>query len=268
MWSLLLIPLFAYAAILLLLFVFQDRLLFPAGLAAGQGAVADGAAALVLRTPDGETLHGLHVPPRRGEGGPVILGFGGNAWNAADAAATMHALYPRHDIVLFHYRGYAPSSGRAGAAALAADSLAIHDEVVRRFPGRPIVAIGFSVGSGVAAVLAARRPLTGLILVTPFDSLRAVAAGQYRWVPVRLLFRHEIAAADALEKASVPVAIVAAADDRLISPARTDALRRRLPRLVFDATIAGAGHNDIYQHPVFAATMRDAFAEVTAGLPG
>ena len=267
MWSLLLIPLFGYAAIVLLLFLFQDRLLFPAGLAAGQGTIAEGAAALVLRTPDGETLHGLHVPPRRGEGGPVILGFGGNAWNAADAAATLHALYPRHDIVLYHYRGYPPSSGRAGASRLTADSMAIHDDVVRRFPGRPIVAVGFSVGSGLAAVLAAKRPLAGLILVTPFDSLQAVAAGRYPWVPVRLLFRHEIAAAVALEATDLPVAIVAAADDRLIPPGRVAALRRRLPRPVFDATIAGAGHNDIYQHPQFAPAMRDALARVTAGQP-
>ena len=268
MWTLLFIPFSAYAAIVLLLFVFQSRLLFPAGLALGQGPAAEGTMSLALSTGDGETLHGLHVPPRRGEGGPVILGFGGNAWNAADAAATLHMLYPRHDVVIFHYRGYAPSSGRAGARALTEDSLAIHDEVARRFPNRPIVAVGFSVGSGVAAFLAARRKLAGIILVTPFDSLQAVAAGQYPWVPVRLLFRHEMAAAASLETSTVPVAIVAAAADRLIPAARTNALRRRVPNLVFDQTIAGTGHNDVYQHPDFAQAMRGALARVAGGAHG
>ncbi len=35
----------------------------------------------------------------------------------------------------------------------------------------PIIAIGFSIGSAVAAYLARHRPVAGLILVTPFDSL-------------------------------------------------------------------------------------------------
>jgi pimeloyl-ACP methyl ester carboxylesterase len=263
MWTLLLIPLFFYAAVLLLLFVFQGRLLFPAGLAAGQAAFPEGATALLLRTSDGETLHGLHVPPRRGEGGPIILGFGGNAWNAADAAATLHALFPRHDVVVFHYRGYAPSSGRAAAADLTTDSLAIHDEVVRRFPRRAIIAVGFSVGTGVAAFLATRRDLSGLILVTPFDSLRDVAAGHYPWVPVRLLFRHEMPAAAWLERTRLPVAIIAAERDTLIPRVRTDVLRRHLRSIAFDVTIAGAGHNDIYQHPEFAGAMREALAAVS-----
>ena len=33
----------------------------------------------------------------------------------------------------------------------------------------------------------------------------------------------------------------------LIPPARTEALRRAVPNLAFDRTIAGAGHNDIYR---------------------
>jgi pimeloyl-ACP methyl ester carboxylesterase len=144
-----------------------------------------------------------------------------------------------------------------------ADSLLVHDAVARRFPGRRIVAVGFSVGTGVAAYLASRRALAGLILVTPFDSLRAVAAGHYPWVPVALLFRHEMDAAGSLERVGMPVAIIAAGSDTLVPPARTEALRRRVPNLVFDLTIPGAGHNDIYQHARFAPAMRDALAKVT-----
>ena len=61
------------------------------------------------------------------------------------------------------------------------------------------MAVGFSIGSGVAANLSRQRKLDGLILVTPFDSLKI---GCRRPVPLasgRPVFQHELAAADDLK---------------------------------------------------------------------
>jgi F-type H+-transporting ATPase subunit beta len=55
-------------------------------------------------------------------------------------------------------------------------------------------------------------------------------------------------------------AIVAGEYDTLIRPARTEALRKKVPNLIFDRTIKGAGHNDIYLRPEFERAMRDALA--------
>ena len=46
--------------------------------------------------------------------------------------------------------------------------------------------------------------------------------------------------------------------------ARTEALRKQVDRLVFDQTIRGAGHNDIYARSDFQAAMREALQAVTA----
>ena len=209
----------------------------------------------------GDELRGLHIPPtgrstKRAE--TLILGFGGNAWNAADAAAYLHRLYPRDHVVAFHYRGYRPSTGSPSAAALIADAPLVYDKAVAEVAPKRVIAVGFSIGSGVAATLAGKRKLDGLILVTPFDSLKAVASDHYPWLPIGLVFAHEIDAAAALAGSKVPVAIVGAANDVLILPRRTEALRRRVGNLVFDRTIAGAGHNDIYEHSDFHAAMREA----------
>jgi pimeloyl-ACP methyl ester carboxylesterase len=110
----------------------------------------------------------------------------------------------------------------------------------------------------VAAQLAAVRKLDGLILVTPFDSLKAVAQSMYPWLPIGPIFQHEIAAAEAIENTRVPVAIIAAQNDEIVPAERTAALRRRVPNLVFDHTVAGAGHNDIYARSDFQQAMRDA----------
>ncbi len=261
MTLLLLVPLFVYAALCAALFFFQASLIFPVAQVGPPGPLPAGAARVRLDAATGERLAGLHVPPVSGAGAgtaPVVLGFGGNAWNADAMAAYLHELYPGADVVAFHYRGYPPSEGSPGAAALRADSLAVFDWAARRFPGRRILAAGFSIGSGVAAWLAAQRPLAGAILVTPFDSFAAAAADHYPWLPVRLLFRHELPAAEDLRGSRVPVAILSGERDTLIRPARADALRRAVPDLAYSRVIAGAGHNDIYQREDFRAAMREA----------
>ncbi|MDQ3479619.1 MAG: hypothetical protein M3438_10795, partial [Pseudomonadota bacterium] len=100
------------------------------------------------------------------------------------------------------------------------------------------------------------------ILVTPFDSLKAVAGDLYPWLPVNLLFRHEMNAAESLEGTDVPVAIVAAERDEIIPPARTRALRAKVPNLVYDRSIRG-GHNDIYARADFQKAMQEALGAVT-----
>lgn len=265
MWKLLLIPVLLYLAVAAALWFYQGSLLFPAHAVQGAGALPPGGERLAVDTPDGERLHGVHIRPARGAGEarPLILGFGGNAWNAEDVALTLAELFPEHDVAAFHYRGYRPSSGKPGGPALLRDAPLVHDEVARRYrPGR-IVAVGFSIGAGVAARLARERTIAGAILVTPFDSLAAVAAQHHPWLPVRLLFRHEMPAADDLARSRVPIALIAAVRDDLILPDRTEALRRRVPHLVFDRTVA-AGHNDIYGRPEFAAAMREALAAIEA----
>ena len=63
-------------------------------------------------------------------------------------------------------------------------------------------------------------------------------------------------------KRKVPVAIVAAQRDEIVPAERTKALRARIPNLVFDRTIRGAGHNDLYARSEFHEAMRAALARL------
>lgn len=267
MWlvKLLLVVAVAYAGIVVLMYAVQTRLLFPVRLAAANGIPA-GAQRVTVETPDGERLEGVHLPPSRHWEGKrlIVLGFGGNAWNAGYMAEYLHELYPDAAVVAFHYRGYAPSTGQPGAAALLADAVTVHDHIVATLgPGR-IIAAGFSLGGGIAVHLARNRPLAGLILVSPFDSLEALAREHYPWVPVGLLLRHHIPVAESMRDLQVPVALIAAANDKVVPPRRTHALRQVVPNLMFDRTIAGAGHNDLYRRPEFRAAMAEALTLIVS----
>jgi uncharacterized protein len=253
-----------FAALLLIMIQSQADLLFPVHAVPPAGPLPQGAERLQLATPDGNTIHGVYFKPveERGESRLLLLGFGGNAWNGQEVAAYLHGIFPEAHVVAFHYRGYRPSTGSPSADALMADAPLLFDEAVRRVRPERSVAAGFSIGSGVAASLSRQRQLDGLVLVTPFDSLKAVAQQLYPWLPVGPFFQHEMAAADDLADGNTPAAILAAEQDEIIPASRTKALRQRVPNLKFDRTIGGAGHNDIYHSADFQAALREALEAV------
>ncbi len=206
----------------------QTWLLFPTKLAeAGRPQLPAAAERLEVKASDGERLVGVRIPAasHASRRGPLLLGFGGNAWNAENTALYLH------DVL------------------------------------QQIVAVGFSIGTGVAAYLARHRPLAGLILVTPFDSLEALAREHYFWAPVGLLLRHRMATLDWVGDVRAPTALITARYDTIVPERRSAPLRRAIPNLVFDRTIE-AGHNDLYDHPAFVAALREAHGRIAAAAAG
>jgi pimeloyl-ACP methyl ester carboxylesterase len=255
----------SYALIVAVLATMQTRALFPTEVATAPGLVLPSSARrLEVETPDGEHLRGVHIPPERDKAGNrlVLLGFGGNAWNADSLAQYLHGLFPDAEVVAFHYRGYYPSTGKPSASDLLADAPVVFDDVLKTIGPGPVVAVGFSIGASVAAYLATRRPLAGLILVSPFDSLEALVREHYPWAPVRWLLRHHMATEEHVTGLTIPTALIAAGEDRIVPPARTAAVRRATKVLVLDRTIARAGHNDLYDHADFHRAMAEALARI------
>jgi len=246
------------------MFEFQSHLIFPVHAVSPAGPLPPGAERLSVRTPDGHSLEGIHIPADEPNvDRTLILGFGGNAWNGQDVAEYLHELFSSEDVVVFHYRGYRPSTGSPSAKALIADAPLAYDAAVARTKPDRVIAVGFSIGTGVAAQLTATRELDGLILVTPFDSLKGVAQAMYPWLPIGPFFDHEIDAAAPLRNSQLPVAIIAAEYDEIMPAARTAALRKVIPNLVVDRTLARAGHNDIYARSDLHEAMREALVAVS-----
>ena len=255
----------AYMAVVAVMYVTQTQMLFPTRLVTAPGPfLPPSAARLEVGTPDGERLRGIHIPPARSRPGErlVIFGFGGNAWNADSLAEYLHGLFPDADVVAFHYRGYRPSTGRPSAAALLADATVVYDHALESVGTGHVVAVGISIGAGVAAHLATRRPLAGLILVSPFDSIEALAREHYPWAPVGWLLRHRMSTEEFVRGLTMSIALIAAGSDTIVPPRRTEAVRRVISALVLDRTIAHADHNDLYHHPDFRTAMVEALARI------
>lgn len=255
----------AYAGIVALAYLVQTHLLFPAHfVSAGNSGLPDSATHIELNAPDDIRLAGIRIAPATDSdrNNPVLIGFGGNAWDARNAAIYLHGLFPENEVFVFHYRGYGDSAGRPAAADLLSDSLQVYDYVEEKIGPGKIVAVGFSIGSGVAAHLASKRAIAGLILVTPFDSLRALASHHYPWLPVKWLFRHDMEVAADIADLTVPTALIAAEHDTIVPARRTHLLRQAIQNPVLDRTIKGAGHNDLYDRTAFRTAMSEALEQI------
>lgn len=236
----------AYAAACLALLLFQRSLIyFPPPVAA-------------YPVPASSTLDvpgaAVKISERPLAGGRALLYFGGNAEDVTASLPQLATAFPQHALYLLHYRGYAGSSGKPTEAALVADALALFDRVARRH--KEIVVIGRSLGSGVAVQVASQRPVARLVLVTPFDSLQSLAAGQFPWFPVRWLLRDTYASIRYAPRVSAPTLIVAAAHDEFVPlPSSRRLAAGFAPGLATLRIIDGTGHHSISDNPDYLAAL-------------
>jgi hypothetical protein len=193
------------------------------------------------------------VQPRPGAG--AVVYFGGNAEDVSLSLPQLAAAFPQRAIYALHYRGYGRSAGTPSERALQRDALALYDQVRERHAD--VIVMGRSIGSGIAVPLATQRPVSRLVLVTPFDSLATLAAPLYPWLPIRwlLLDRYDSARVASLVKA--PTLVLAAEHDEIVPRASTVRLVERFaPGVATMVVVPGTGHNSISASPDFDHALR------------
>lgn len=215
----------------------------------------------------GATLEGWWIENPRATTPAVILYFGGNAEDVLSTASTAANIDARW-MLFASYRGYGGSTGRPGQQALYDDALAIYQHAIERgMRAEHIVVMGRSLGSGVAAMLAGSRPVRAAILITPFDSLSAVAARHYPIFPVRLLLRHPFPSVDWAKRTQAPALLLAAEHDVVVPAIHAQRLYEAWPAKKQIHVLAGTGHNDIEQHPDYYPFINEFLATEIAAPP-
>ena len=203
------------------LWLWQERLIFhPRGIAAPP---RNPAAAPVAIDRGEVVLRGWVV--NANAAGPVIVYAGGNA---EEVSAHVDAFAARKaTTLLVNYRGYGESEGAPSEHALVEDAVALAAWANARFPARPLVLFGVSLGTGVVALAAARARPDAVVLVSPYRSVERIARATFPMFPVRMMLRHPLRAEAAV--AHLPRALIfASPSDRVIPFHESETMARLL----------------------------------------
>jgi pimeloyl-ACP methyl ester carboxylesterase len=252
-WLLIGLPLLALVIYLLLiaaLAVGQERLLFqpqtlPAGHRFGQAADVHE----VFVDVPGARLNALHLRLPRPDG--MVFFLHGNGGNLANWFVNVD-YYRRLNLDLFmlDYRGYGKSTGRIESQAqLQADVRAAWDSVAPRYAGQRRVIYGRSIGTGLAALLAADVQPELTVLASPYFSMLDLALTHYPWVPAAVL-RYPLRTDEALPRIQGGVLLVHGERDTLIPPDHSQRLQALLPRARL-LRVPQAAHNDLQDFPFY-----------------
>jgi uncharacterized protein len=246
--SMLGIGVIAYLGLCAALFAFQRSLIyFP------QPGVMDSSPSTWRLPVSGADLR---ITIRPHDGPHALIYFGGNGEGVSWNLPIFSAAFPDHAIYLLHYRGYGGSSGTPSEAAIQQDALALFDRVHAEHP--TVVLIGRSLGSGVAIRVAGERPVSRLILVTPYDSLQELAARRFPYVPVSWLLRDKFESWRHAPKITVPTLVLAAERDEVIPRSSTEQLLKRFAPGVATFKVLPGSHNTISDHPAYLSLLREA----------
>ena len=266
--------LLAYVAVVAGLYFFQESLLFhPVVIPANQPlaalktqADANGGGVREFTVPvPGATLSGLHLTLPNPKG--VVFFLHGNGGNL-DEWFVNTALYRQNnmDLVMIDYRGFGKSTGQIESEAqLRSDVRAAYDFIAPQYVGKKLVIYGRSLGTGLAAGLAAdlykaHTIVDMTVLVSPYSSMRALTGEIYPLVP-QVALRYPLRTDELLPLVKSPLLLIHGDQDALIPPSHSKTLKSLVPqaRLLL---VKGAGHGDIHK---FDAYLQD-FGGVLAGL--
>ncbi len=243
---------FGYAALVLTVGCVQRKLIYhPPGLAPGEQD------AVVLRSRLQPWTNGAGMRigwwrPGSGTRPGSVMVVHGNAGAAAERSYLLDPIQQATglDAYVLEYPGFAGRPGNPTQATLT--SAADEGLGILSVSRKPVYVVGESLGTGVAAYLAGRRPqdVEGVVLLTPFNTLAAAAGHHYPWLPVRWLLIDPYPSDAWLASYPGPVGVVVGTADRVV-PAE-------LGRRLFDGytgrkrlwTFEGEDHWDASHRPM------------------
>ena len=163
------------------------------------------------------------------------------------------------------YPGYGHAPGSPSEKELYATALAAFDWARKKHPTTPLIAMGWSLGSAVAAKLALEREVSYLVLLSAMTSMKDVILRLFPNAPPELLRENEFDTALFVKKLKAPVTLIHGEGDDLV-PFQMGLELKRLfgPHAQF-ISIRRAGHNDLY--PIGAQEIQSELLRIVSIYP-
>lgn len=248
-----------YVLVLVMLMIFENRLVYRAATAAQSWAPAPSPDIqdVNLVSAEGVRLHAWWCPcPTADE---VILMCHGNAGNLSHRGNTLLKIRDLFNasVLIFDYPGYGRSEGSPTEVGCYQAVDAAFDWLVkdRGIPPRKVILYGESLGGGVATNLATRQDHRALVLIKTYTSLPDVAQKLYPWVPVRWLMSNRFDNLAKIGQCRRPIFVAHGDADQLIPHELGERLFAAAAEPKTFLLMPGVGHNDPLP-PEFFATLQ------------
>jgi fermentation-respiration switch protein FrsA (DUF1100 family) len=252
-WTVLVVVVLIYGAILVLLRVYESKLIYFPGpertLVPPPTSLGLPVQRVEIPTEDGVTLVAWTIPAEPASALWLLICHG-NAGNLSQFDRTVHYAGLRQlglNLLAFDYRGYGESGGAPSEAGLYRDADAAYRYLTKERGVSPerIIVFGHSLGSAVAVDLASRAPAAGLIVEGAFTSAFDRGQELYPYIPVRWIAASRFSSLEKIERVTVPKLFLHATEDEVIPLAHGRRLYEAAPAPKSFVELRG-GHGDAF----------------------
>ena len=210
-----------------------------------------------IQMQDGKKLHTLLFRAKDSKGFIFYLhGNAGSLEGWGSMAETFTAL--NYDIFIPDYRGYGKSEGTIESEKqLHEDMQTLYDEIKKEYPENQIVILGHSIGSGLAARLAAKNDPKLLILQAPPYSLPDLIKNitPLQVFPPFLLW-YKLETAKYVSAAKMPVVVLHGDEDEVVYYGSSLKIQQHFKPADTLITLEGLEHNNFLDTERYRREMR------------
>lgn len=249
--------LIAYISICLILFFFQERLLFfPEKLDKDfKFSFNQRFEEINIKTRDNKLLNGVLFPSDRSKG--LIFYLHGNA-GSINSWGEVAKRYTdlNYDVFILDYRGYGKSEGSIrGQEQLFEDVQVAYNEMKKKYNEDSIVILGYSIGTGPATKVASMNRPRLLILQAAYYSMVDMMKHNYPIIPTFLL-KYKFETYKYIKDCQMPVIIFHGDLDEIIHYNSSIKLKKQMRDTDTLITLKGQGHNGITDNPEYGEILK------------
>jgi alpha-beta hydrolase superfamily lysophospholipase len=251
-----------YALLCVLLYFFQEKLIFhPQKLDKDFQFQFDAPfEEKNIKMADGTMLNGVLFKALHSKG--LIFYLHGNAGSMGTwghVAKTYTDL--NYDVFVFDYRGYGKSEGSINGQKLFFEDIqTVYDELKKTYPETKIIVLGYSIGSGSAAKIASTNNPKLLILQAPYYNFTDIVKQRVPFIPTFIL-KYTFQTNQYLKDCKMPVVVFHGDQDEVIYYGSSLKLQKEFKSTDTLITIKGLGHNGMTFNEDYRVEIKKILAE-------